>query len=118
MDAVLTTTKWDEAAESIKDYDAVIEDAQQDAQKMIATLGGENGLLTNIRTTTAAWDLQSKTVENLITYYEQLYKSILKIQETESTKTPAAPVDIPTSSTPPDTDTETPPVATTDSVDE
>ena len=104
MDAVLTTTKWNEAAESIKDYDAVIEDAQKDAHNMIMTLGGENGLLTNIRTTTAAWDLQSKAVENLITYYEQLYKSILKIQQVESTKTPAAP-DIPTPSTPPANDT-------------
>lgn len=103
MDAVLTTTKWNEAAESIKDYDVVIEDAQKDAHNMIMTLGGENGLLTNIRTTTAAWDLQSKAIENLITYYEQLYKSILKIQQTESTKTPAAP-DIPTPSTPPAND--------------
>lgn len=104
MDTVLTTTKWDQAAESIKNYDLVIEDAEQDAQKMINTLGGEDGLLDKIKDTTAAWDAQSAAIDALIEYYEKLYQSILKIQQTESTKTPPLPS---TPSTTPSTETKT-----------
>lgn len=101
MDAVLTTTKWDQAAESIEGYDLVIEDAEKDAQKMISTLGGEGGLLDKIKDTTSAWDAQAAAIDGLIDYYEDLYQAILKIQQTESTKAPATP-NIPAPSTPSD----------------
>lgn len=115
IDEVLTTTAWDTASEKIETYDQVVDDATEEVEDLISTLGGENGLLDNIKNTTAAWDAQSAAIDSLIDYYEDLYQEILKIQQIESTKTPPTP-NIPAPSTP--SNPETPPTNTTEPEDE
>ena len=90
IQTVLNTTAWGDAQANIEAYDAVVGDATQEVQNMIAALGGEDGLLDSIKDTTAAWDAQAAAIDALITYYEDLYTAILQAQNVQA-NTPSTP---------------------------